>query len=101
MGILVSLRFMSTQRIRRIPLSRVLTVLMIIGVCLLVCVMHLLLFRGVCLLYFMVSVRRLLRSMDEFCRDVKKKLVLNWEKCHLMVNEGIVLGHKISERGIE
>jgi hypothetical protein len=22
-------------------------------------------------------------------------------KCHLMVNEGIVLGHKISERGIE
>ena len=28
-------------------------------------------------------------------------LVLNWEKCHFMVNEGIVLGHKISERGIE
>ena len=27
--------------------------------------------------------------------------VLNWEKCHFMVNEGIVLGHKISERGIE
>jgi hypothetical protein len=28
-------------------------------------------------------------------------LVLNWEKCHFMVNKGIVLGHKISERGIE
>ena len=28
-------------------------------------------------------------------------LVLNWEKCHFMVKEGIVLGHKISERGIE
>src|ERR1041385_3444827 len=28
-------------------------------------------------------------------------LVLNWEKCHFMVNDGIVLGHKISERGIE
>ena len=28
-------------------------------------------------------------------------LVLNWEKCHFMVNEGIVLGHKISGRGIE
>src|SRR3990170_8413768 len=28
-------------------------------------------------------------------------LVLNWEKCHFMVTEGIVLGHKISERGIE
>ena len=27
--------------------------------------------------------------------------VLNSEKCHFMVNEGIVLGHKISERGIE
>jgi hypothetical protein len=28
-------------------------------------------------------------------------LVLNWEKCHFMVIEGIVLGHKISEKGIE
>ncbi|KAI5348573.1 hypothetical protein L3X38_001460 [Prunus dulcis] len=28
-------------------------------------------------------------------------LVLNWEKCHFMVQEGIVLGHKISARGIE
>jgi hypothetical protein len=28
-------------------------------------------------------------------------LVLNWEKCHFMVLEGIVLGHKISEKGIE
>ena len=33
------------------------------------------------------------------CEDTS--LVLNWEKCHFMVNEGIVLGHKISERGIE
>ncbi|GJW84881.1 Orf y [Tanacetum coccineum] len=28
-------------------------------------------------------------------------LVLNWEKCHFMVKEGIVLGHKISKAGIE
>jgi hypothetical protein len=28
-------------------------------------------------------------------------LVLNWEKCHFMVGEGIVLGHKILEKGIE
>jgi hypothetical protein len=28
-------------------------------------------------------------------------LVLNWEKCHFMVREGIFLGHKISEKGIE
>ncbi|GJS70774.1 reverse transcriptase domain-containing protein [Tanacetum coccineum] len=28
-------------------------------------------------------------------------LVLNWEKCHFMVKEGIVLGHKISKSGIK
>jgi hypothetical protein len=28
-------------------------------------------------------------------------LVLNWEKCHFMVKQEIVLGHVISERGIE
>nr|XP_016493968.1 PREDICTED: uncharacterized protein LOC107813241 [Nicotiana tabacum] len=33
------------------------------------------------------------------CEDTN--LVLNWEKCHFMVEEGIVLGHKISKRGIE
>nr|GEZ43873.1 reverse transcriptase domain-containing protein [Tanacetum cinerariifolium] len=33
------------------------------------------------------------------CEDTK--LALNWEKSHFMVNEGIVLGHKISKKGIE
>ncbi|XP_038885905.1 uncharacterized mitochondrial protein AtMg00860-like [Benincasa hispida] len=28
-------------------------------------------------------------------------LVLNWEKCHFMVTEGIILGHKISKAGLE
>ena len=28
-------------------------------------------------------------------------LVLNWEKCHFMVNEGNVLGHKVSQDGLE
>jgi len=28
-------------------------------------------------------------------------LALNWEKCHFMIQEGIVLGHKIFVRGIE
>ncbi|GKE52130.1 reverse transcriptase domain-containing protein [Tanacetum coccineum] len=28
-------------------------------------------------------------------------LVLNWEKCHIMVKEGIVLGHKVSGAGLE
>ena len=34
-------------------------------------------------------------------RYVETNLVLNWEKCHFMVKEGIVLGHKVSDRGIE
>ncbi|KAG9444943.1 hypothetical protein H6P81_016283 [Aristolochia fimbriata] len=34
-------------------------------------------------------------------RCEEKKPVLNWEKCHFMVRDGIVLGHKISENGIE
>ncbi|RVW34716.1 Transposon Ty3-G Gag-Pol polyprotein [Vitis vinifera] len=36
-----------------------------------------------------------------FHRCIEKDLVLNWEKCHFMVRQGIVLGHIISERGIE
>ena len=40
-----------------------------------------------------------LDRVSQRCEDTS--LVLNWEKCHFMVNEGIVLGHKISERGIE
>ncbi|XP_050894797.1 uncharacterized protein LOC127101414, partial [Lathyrus oleraceus] len=34
-------------------------------------------------------------------RCVKVNLVLNWEKCHFMVQQGIVLGHVVSDRGIE
>ena len=34
-------------------------------------------------------------------RCEEKRLVLNWEKCHFMVREGIVLGHLVSKRGIE
>ena len=34
-------------------------------------------------------------------RYIEKNLVLNWEKCPFMVNQGIVLGHVISSRGIE
>ena len=32
---------------------------------------------------------------------VENKLVLSWEKSHFMVEEGIVLGHHISESGLE
>ena len=34
-------------------------------------------------------------------RCIEKNLVLNWEKCHFMVSQGIVLGHIISEKRIE
>ena len=43
--------------------------------------------------------------MDNLAQILKRceetKLILNWEKCHFMVKEGIVLGHKISTKGIE
>ena len=34
-------------------------------------------------------------------RCKEKDLTLNWEKCHFMVRQGIVLGHIISKKGIE
>ena len=34
-------------------------------------------------------------------RFMETNLVLNWEKCHFIVREGIILGHHISGRGIE
>ncbi|XP_070016019.1 uncharacterized protein [Nicotiana sylvestris] len=34
-------------------------------------------------------------------RCVETNLVLNWEKCHFMVQEWIVLGHRVSSKGIE
>ena len=40
-----------------------------------------------------------LRVVLRRCEETN--LVLNLEKCHFMVREGIVLGHKISARGIE
>ena len=49
------------------------------------------------------------KSFDDCLRNLERilqrceqtNLVFNWEKCHFMVNEGIVLGYQISERGIE
>ncbi|GJS98226.1 reverse transcriptase domain-containing protein [Tanacetum coccineum] len=40
-----------------------------------------------------------LDMMLKRCEDTN--LVLNWEKCHFMVKEGIVIGHKISKSGIK
>ncbi|GJY63012.1 reverse transcriptase domain-containing protein [Tanacetum coccineum] len=40
-----------------------------------------------------------LDKMLKRCKDAS--LVLNWEKCHFMVKEGIVLGHKVSGASLE
>jgi hypothetical protein len=46
--------------------------------------------------------RDCLENLDKvLTRCAEVDLVLNWEKCHFMVKQGIVLGHVISERGIE
>ena len=39
-----------------------------------------------------------LKHVLQRCEETN--LVLNWEKCHFMVKEGIVLGHRLSNRGI-
>ena len=40
-----------------------------------------------------------LETVLQRCKD--KQLALNWEICHFIVTEGIVLGHKISATGLE
>src|SRR6187399_1417821 len=92
MVILASLKFMLTLSIKRRPLLLVLLVLMLTDVCLLVYVMPLLLFKGVCLLSFMVSVGILWKSswtispsmeppltivsttLIKFCRDARRRI---------------------------
>ncbi|GJX96742.1 hypothetical protein Tco_0352540 [Tanacetum coccineum] len=48
------------------------------------------------------SFNKCLNNLDKMlqrCKDAH--LVLNWEKCHFMVKEGIVLGHKVSNAGLK
>ncbi|CAM8991270.1 unnamed protein product [Rhodiola kirilowii] len=42
-----------------------------------------------------------LKPLPSNLRCIETNLVLNWEKCHFMVQEGIVLGHLVSKRGVE
>ncbi|KAL4324107.1 hypothetical protein GQ457_11G033250 [Hibiscus cannabinus] len=43
-----------------------------------------------------------LSNLEKVLKRCKEtNIVLNWEKCHFMVDEGIVLGHKISSKGME
>ncbi|GJT75480.1 DNA-directed DNA polymerase [Tanacetum coccineum] len=48
------------------------------------------------------SFEQCLNNLDKMLgRCEETNLVLNWEKCHFMVKECIVLGHKISGKGIK
>ena len=40
-----------------------------------------------------------LETILQMC--IEKNLVLNWDKCHFMVEKGIVLGHVILRKGIK
>jgi hypothetical protein len=41
-----------------------------------------------------------LANLDKVLKQCQMPdLVLNWEKCHFMIREGIILGHKILEKG--
>jgi len=40
-----------------------------------------------------------LSKVMERCEDMN--LVLNWAKCHFVVQEGVALGHIVSNKGIE
>jgi hypothetical protein len=44
---------------------------------------------------FLTKLKKVLRRCEE------KNIVLNWEKCHFMVTNGIVLGHIVSSIEIE
>ncbi|GJU18226.1 reverse transcriptase domain-containing protein [Tanacetum coccineum] len=52
-----------------------------------------------CLSAYAMHQARSREKMLKRCEDTN--LALNWEKSHFMVKEGIVLGHKISKKGIE
>jgi hypothetical protein len=48
------------------------------------------------------SFEECLENLDKVLKRCQEThLVLNSKKCHFMVREGIVLGHKVSEKGIE
>lgn len=44
---------------------------------------------------WLINLESVLRRCEE------TNFVLNWEEFHFMVQEGIVLGHKVSKKGLE
>lgn len=52
--------------------------------------------------FFGESINKCLDNLDKVLAKCQaRNLVLNLEKCHYMVKEGILLGHKIPKRGLE
>ncbi|GJV57456.1 reverse transcriptase domain-containing protein [Tanacetum coccineum] len=51
--------------------------------------------------FMRISLQQGKKFEEILLRCEETKLVLNWAKCHFMVKEEIVLGHKISNAGIE
>lgn len=49
-------------------------------------------------LFFLLCLINLAKVLQR-CEEVN--LVLNWQKCHFMVQEGVVLGHMVSSKGLE
>ncbi|GJV83592.1 reverse transcriptase domain-containing protein [Tanacetum coccineum] len=51
---------------------------------------------------FRSSFDHCLHNLDKMLQRCKgAHLVLNWEKCHFIVKEGIMLGHKVSKAGLK
>ncbi|CAA7060044.1 unnamed protein product [Microthlaspi erraticum] len=119
MATVVSSKSRSTLMIRRRPLSHALMAPLLIEGCHLGCAMPSYFPECMTSIFSDLIEEMVEVFMDDFsvygasfssclsnlCRVLQRceetNLVLNWEKCHFMVREGIVLGHKISEKGIE
>nr|GEW04028.1 reverse transcriptase domain-containing protein [Tanacetum cinerariifolium] len=97
-GFSATFKFPSTQKAKRKPRLHVPMELLLTSACHLASAMHLELSSDYSETLFLHS-SPIWRKMLKRCKDTK--LALNWEKSHFMVKEGIVLGHKISKKGIE
>ena len=55
--------------------------------------------------YFSIFGSSFDKCLQNLALDLKrceeKQLLLNWEKCHFMVKEGIVFGQRVSKDGLE
>ena len=106
------IRFLLLLRIKKRLRSHVHLRHLLIVECLLACAMPQQRFNVACWVFFwygrtilrnlhgwFLHLRRFIRSMSPPSRTCPPTLC--WEKCHFRIRHGIVLGHEISEKGIE